>query len=62
MTILEAIKTAVENLEGVRLPIRDTDNINRVRTALILLDALKDSVKTQETNTNEEGPDHGTDD
>ena len=48
MTIKEAINAAIENLEGVRLPIRDAGNANRVLTALTLLDALRKTVEEQE--------------
>lgn len=44
MTIIEAIQTAIDQLEGVKLPIRDGDNANRVRVALSILDALKETV------------------
>lgn len=54
MTILEAIQTAIDQLEGVVLPIRDVDNANRVRTALSLLDALKDTVN-KNTEQEKEG-------
>jgi len=47
MTIKEAINAAIENLEGVRLPIRDAGNANRVLTALTLLDALRKTVEEQ---------------
>lgn len=50
MTILEAIQTAITNLEGVTLPIRDAENANRIRTALALLDALKETVDKQQVN------------
>ena len=50
MTILEAIQTAITQLEGVVLPIRDAENSNRIRTALALLDALKETVDKQQTN------------
>ena len=48
MTILEAIQTAIDNLEAVNLPIRDADNATRVRNALTLLDALKETALKQE--------------
>ena len=47
MTITEAINTAIANLEGVRLPIRDAENANRVLNALTLLDALRKTVEEQ---------------
>lgn len=53
MTILEAINTAIEQLEGVRLPVRDGDNAGRVRYALSILDALKDTVLKQPEPTAE---------
>ena len=53
MTILEAITTAIENLEGIRLSCRDADTYNRVRTALILLDALRDSARQGTTGEEE---------
>ncbi len=59
MTILEAIDTAIQNLEGVRLPIRDSGNANRVAAALGLLDAVKASLQAAEQkdqNATEEGP------
>lgn len=56
MTILEAIQTAIQQLEGVVLPIRDTENSNRIRSALMLLDALKESVeKTTKPEEKTEG-------
>ena len=54
MTILEAIVTAIDNLEAIRLPIRDVDNANRVRNALALLDALRENAERQTTDTNQE--------
>ena len=54
MTILEAIVTAIDNLEGIRLPIRDAENANRVRNALVLLDALRENAERQNTETNQE--------
>jgi len=53
MTINEAIQTAIDQLEGVRLPVRDEENASRVRTALILLEALKGAAATE---PNHEGP------
>lgn len=55
MTILEAIVTAIDNLEAIRLPVRDADNANRVRTALALLDALRENAERQTTNKPEDG-------
>ena len=58
MTIQDAIQTAIENLEGVRLPIRDAENANRIRTALVLLDALHDfAAKQPDTDQTEKGAD-----
>ncbi len=57
MTILEAIDTAIQNLEGVRLPVRDTGNLNRVAAALQLLDALKETVSKPPEETAEKGDD-----
>ena len=47
MTILEAIQTAIDNLDGVRLPVRDSENANRIRSSLGLLDAMRDYVTKQ---------------
>ena len=55
MTILEAIITAIDNLEGVRLPIRDADNANRVMNALRLLDALRECVERQDAKAGQAG-------
>lgn len=57
MTILEAIQTAIDQLEGVTLPIRDAENANRVRTALSLLDALKETVNRNTQEPTEEQKD-----
>jgi len=55
MTILEAIKSAIENLEGVRLPVRDADNAIRVRNALMLLDALRENAEKQDAKAGQAG-------
>ena len=55
MTILEAIVTATDNLEAIRLPIRDADNANRVRTALALLDALREHIEQQTAQAGQAG-------
>ena len=47
MTILEAINTAIYQLDGVRLPVRDEENGNRIRSVLMILEALKQTVETQ---------------
>lgn len=60
MTITEAINEAITQLEGVRLPIRDRENIARVQTALNLLDALKATVETKQTDRPDE-PEKGED-
>ena len=59
MTIYEAINTAIQQLEGVVLPIRDGDNANRVRTALVLLDALKETVEKNSEQSKPENSEGG---
>lgn len=59
MTILEAINAATEQLNDVRLPVRDADNAGRVRTALLLLDAIGEALKKQEAAQPE--PEKGAD-
>ena len=59
MTILDAIQTAIDQLEGVILPIRDADNANRVRYALSLLDALKETVEKNSKQSEPENSEGG---
>ena len=59
MTILDAIQTAIDQLEGVILPIRDADNANRVRYALSLLDALKETVEKNSEQSEPENSEGG---
>ena len=63
MTIQEAIQTAIDSLDGVRLPVRDADNANRIRTALTVLDALKEFAekKQPETETTQHDTEKGAD-
>lgn len=44
MTIQEAIQTAIDQLDGVRLPVRDGANANRIREAIGLLEAMRESL------------------
>lgn len=41
MTVLDAIRESIAQLEMIRLSVRDEANGNRVRTALALLDAVE---------------------
>ena len=61
MTITEAINAAIGELESVRLPIRDAENTNHIRTALIFLDALKEAAQKQTTEKGEDEEPKGAD-
>lgn len=60
MTILEAINTAITNLDGVRLPVRDGENARRVQVAISILEALRETVEKQ-TEATPEDTEKGTD-
>ena len=51
MTLLEAIQTVIDQLDGVRLPVRDGENANRIRGALALLEAMRDSANKPNDET-----------
>lgn len=57
MTILEAIQSAIDSLEGIRLPLCEGESIDRIRSALSMLHALKDAA-AKTTNTEKEADPH----
>lgn len=55
MTVLEAIRESIRQLEGVRLPVRDAENMQHLTTALQLLDAVAVEINRAEQARQEEG-------
>jgi hypothetical protein len=51
MTINEAMRTVINQLEEVRLPIRDQDNIGRISNALGLMYSLETWAQENVTDT-----------